>query len=175
MTYSPDATTFKLYSPAAEEARVHLYRKPLEEETPETLEMERMTEGVWRSVVDDDIEGRYYTYQVKQDGVWLPEAPDPYAVAAGTNGVRAQVIDLGKTDPEGWTQDQRPALAHPTDMVIYELHVRDLSVAPNSGVRNKGKFLGLTETGNPQPRRTRHRAGSPEGNGRDARPPAAQF
>ena len=151
MTYSPDATTFKLYSPAAEEARVHFYRKPLEEETPETLEMERMTEGVWRSVVDDDIEGRYYTYQVKQDGVWLPEAPDPYAVAAGTNGVRAQVIDLGKTDPEGWTQDQRPALAHPTDMVIYELHVRDLSVAPNSGVRNKGKFLGLTETGTLSP------------------------
>ena len=151
MTYSPDATTFKLYSPAAEEARVHLYRKDVDEETPETLELERMTEGVWRRVVDADLEGRYYTYQVKQDGVWLPEAPDPYAVAAGTNGLRAQVIDLGKTDPEGWMQDERPPLAHPTDMVIYELHVRDLSVAPNSGIRNKGKFLGLTETGTLSP------------------------
>ena len=151
MNYTPDATTFKLYSPAASAVRLNLYRKALGEETAEIIEMDPMQDGVWRAVLDSDMVGRYYTFQIQQDGAWLPEAPDPYAVAAGTNGERAQVIDLDATDPDGWQQDQRPTLEHPTDMVIYELHVRDLSVAPNSGIRNKGKFLGLTESGTVSP------------------------
>ncbi|MBQ7928684.1 MAG: hypothetical protein IJ287_08110, partial [Methanobrevibacter sp.] len=60
------------------------------------------------------------------------------------------VIDLDSTDPAGWDKDFGPKTDMTyTDAVIYELHVRDASIHESSGVSaaNKGKFLGLTETG----------------------------
>ena len=61
------------------------------------------------------------------------------------NGQRAAIIDLKQTNPEGWTKDQRPAMPDPTDIVVYETHLRDFTMSPNSGVEHKGKFLALTE------------------------------
>ncbi|MEL6141090.1 MAG: alpha-amylase family glycosyl hydrolase, partial [Bacteroidota bacterium] len=145
-TYTPSATTFKLWSPAVEAARVNVYDSGASEESPQVLTMEEQ-DYAWTVVYEGDIEGKYYTFQVKKDGEWLPEAADPYARAAGTNGLRSQVVDLAKTNPEGWDRDQKVDLAHPMDIVLYELHVRDLGQHPSSGVQNKGKFLGLTETG----------------------------
>jgi len=77
----------------------------------------------------------------------VDEVPDPYAKAVGTNGKRAMVVDLKKTDPTNWAQDKAPQLKNPTDAIIYELHIRDASIAASSGITHKGKFLGLTETG----------------------------
>ena len=108
-------------------------------------------DGAWTAVVNDDLDGVYYTYQIRVNGNWKAEAVDPYARAAGTNGNRAQVIDLDDTDPEGWETDTRPPFKAPTDAVIYELHVRDLSMDASSGIENKGKFLGLTERGTTTP------------------------
>ena len=67
--------------------------------------------------------------------------------ATGVNGKRAAIIDFAKTNPEGWENDVRPPLKNFTDMVIYEVHMRDFSVSPNSGMKNKGKFLAFTEHG----------------------------
>src|SRR5690606_41380444 len=75
------------------------------------------------------------------------EAVDPYAKAVGVNGERGMVIDLSRTNPEGWEELVKPPFQHPVDAVIYELHVRDLSMHPASGITHKGKFLGLTERG----------------------------
>jgi pullulanase len=61
------------------------------------------------------------------------------------------VVDLKSTDPAGWAKDKKPAQKNFTDIIIYELHVRDLSESPNSGIQHKGKFLGLTETGTKSP------------------------
>ncbi|MDE7211370.1 MAG: type I pullulanase, partial [Lachnospiraceae bacterium] len=93
----------------------------------------------------------YYTYRVEIGGK-ANEACDPYARTTGLNGKRAMVIDLSSTNPEGWEQDSDPnAGKNYTDAVIYELHVRDLSTSSDSGITNKGKFLGLTETGTKSP------------------------
>ncbi|MEI7726686.1 MAG: type I pullulanase, partial [Bacteroidota bacterium] len=86
-------------------------------------------------------------FQAKIDGKWNDEYPDPYAKAVGVNGKRGQIIDLTETNPSGWENDRRPVMKNQTDAILYELHIRDLSVSPNSGIKNKGKFLGLTETG----------------------------
>src|SRR5690606_41831591 len=75
------------------------------------------------------------------------EVVDPYARAVGVNGERGMVVDLRRTNPEGWDALRKPEYVRFTDAVIYELHIRDLTVHKTSGIRHKGKFLGLTERG----------------------------
>lgn len=82
---------------------------------------------------------------------WLGDTPGINAKAVGVNGKRAAIIDMKATDPEGWAQDKRPALASPADAVIYEMHHRDFSTDPSSGIQHKGKFLALTEEGTLSP------------------------
>ena len=67
------------------------------------------------------------------------------------NGKRAAIIDMKSTDPEGWADDKRPALASPADVILYEMHHRDMSIEPSSGIEHKGKFLALTEQGTVSP------------------------
>ena len=87
---------------------------------------------------EGDLNGTYYTYSVLINDVWT-EACDPYARTTGVNGKRAMVIDLDSTDPEGWENDTDPhAGQNITDAVIYELHVRDLSIDESSGINAKG-------------------------------------
>ena len=68
-----------------------------------------------------------------------------FAKAVSINGQRAAILDLDKTNPEGWDSDVRPAMPDMTDIVVYETHLRDFTMSPNSGIEHKGKFLGLTE------------------------------
>ncbi len=147
LTYSPEQSTFKLWSPPAEQVRLHFYSKPLEGEAEETHSMNRGEDGVWELTFEEDLIGKYYAFQSKVGGEWGDEVPDPYVKAVGTNGRRGQVIDLNATNPEGWAQDQRPPLQNFTDIILYELHIRDVSMHPNSGIQEKGKFLGLAELG----------------------------
>lgn len=150
-TYNPDATTFKLWSPGAQEARLHVYQKGDGDNLLQTYKMQGQADGVWSYKVSGNLKDKYYTFQVNQNGQWLQEKPDLYAVAVGVNGQRSMVIDLGETDPEGWDKDQKPDLKHPTDMIIYEMHIRDLSIHESSGIQAKGKYAGLTETGTKSP------------------------
>ena len=151
VTYQSEATTFKLWSPAAQEARVHLYENDDPSAAAYRTEEMEPTDGAWTVTVDEELAGVYYTFQIKRDGRWLAESTDIYAKAAGTNGLRGQVVNLLATDPPGWEEDRRPPFSAPTDAVIYELHLRDVSVDPSSGIRHKGKFLGLTERGTTTP------------------------
>lgn len=147
VTYREEESTFKLWSPAAEQAQLHLYDTDAPAAQP--LKTIGLTEinGAWIATEQGDLAGTYYTFQIKINGKWQPEATDPYARTTGANGLRGQVIDLATTNPPGWDQDQKPSFRSPTDAVLYELHVRDASIDKSSGIKNKGKFLGLTERG----------------------------
>lgn len=147
LNYSPQQSVFKLWSPPAEAVRIHLYKAGEGGEPLRSEDLKRRKNGVWEVIFKEDLKGQFYTFQVKVNGAWLAETPDPYVKAVGVNGNRGMVVDLASTNPEGWEKDQRPPLANFTDVVIYELHVRDLSSDPNSGIKNSGKFLGLTEIG----------------------------
>ena len=143
-----DRTRFRLWAPTAENAQVLLYDTGTPGEgTPRVLAMERAEHGTWVAEELGDLHGVYYTYRVRVDGL-TREACDPYAVTTGINGCRGMVLDMASTDPEGWEEDLPPhAGKAPTDAVIYELHVRDLSSHESAGIRHKGKFLGLAEAG----------------------------
>jgi len=147
LTYSPMKSQFKIWSPAAEEIVLHLYQDGHSTKKTGTHDMKRGENGVWELVINEDLAGYYYTYHVFQNGRWLEEKPDLYSKAVGVNGQRTMILDMGTTDPEGWDIDERPTLNSFADIVIYEAHIRDLSISENSGIEQKGKYLGLTEDG----------------------------
>jgi len=135
----------------ASAVKLRLYAAGNGGEATSTIDLDKGDQGTWQTTVKQDIKDQYYTFQVMQDGKWLLEAPDIYAKAVGVNGHRGMVVDLAATNPAGWQNDTKPVLKNLTDAIIYELHIRDISVDPNSGIKNKGKFLGLTETGTKSP------------------------
>lgn len=147
VTYSPAASILRVWSPPAEMMKLKLYRSSTGDDLREEVNCLKGANGVWKAELKGDRKGTFYTFQAKVNGRWLEEHPDPYAKAVGTNGKRGQIIDFKETNPKGWESDKAPVLKNPTDAVIYELHVRDLSIAENSGITQKGKFLGLTESG----------------------------
>lgn len=151
LVYTPQQSVFTLWAPTADRARVNLYAAGEGGEPQEQLEMEKADDGTWRTTVDRDLKGSFYTFQIEQGGNWLDETPGIWAKAVGINGDRAAIIDWNETNPEGWDADRSPELKMYSDIIIYELHHRDFSIAPNSGIEHKGKFLALTETGTKTP------------------------
>ncbi len=144
LTYSAAGSAFRIWSPAADSARMHLYQTGYGDDRLRTIELQPAEKGTWYTQLAGDLKGQYYTFQVAVDGQWREEVPDPYTRAVGVNGRRAMVIDLKATNPEEWDRDQRPPLVHPNDIVLYELHVRDFSIHPNAGIPHPGKFLAFT-------------------------------
>lgn len=147
MEYSPIETKFTLWAPTAEEVRVLLYDSGNEGSAYQTLSLEMGEDGIWNTSIKEDLKGKFYTFNVKVNGKWLGDTPGIMAKAVGVNGKRAAVIDLRSTDPEGWANDVRPLLKDYADIIVYEMHHRDFSLDSVSGIRNKGKFLALTELG----------------------------
>lgn len=150
LTYTKNASAFRIWSPTAEAARILLYDEGKGGEATQTLPLLKGEQGSWYILIPGDLKNTYYTYQVWINGVWSKEITDPYARAVGINGRRAMVIDLEDTDPSEWQNDKSPQFSpagNVTDAVIYELQIRDASIHAHSGIRHKGKFLGLAENG----------------------------
>ncbi|HAQ66009.1 MAG TPA: type I pullulanase [Bacteroidales bacterium] len=145
LTYSSEASHFCLWSPGAEDAEVRLYKDQRDTTALSVLPMERSDSGTWRVMAKGDLKGIFYTFRIKYHGNWLTETPGIWAKAVGLNGLKACVIDLEETNPEGWLTDKAPAQKSYSDIILYELHVRDMSINPNSGIKHAGKFLGLAE------------------------------
>ncbi|RSK26242.1 type I pullulanase [Bacillus sp. HMF5848] len=148
VTYTKEDTTFRLWAPTAEEAYVNIYEK-YDSENGQSHPLVKAENGTWSVTLTGDLAGKYYTYKVRIEEEWN-EAVDPYARAVGVNGDKGAIIDLADTTPVGWP-GTKPPLAAPTDAIIYELHVRDASMHPESGIQHKGKYLGLTELGTKGP------------------------
>jgi len=146
LTYSHKLSLFRIWAPTATEAEIIFYEKGGGIEF-NRHSMTKKEKGAWLMIIDHELKGKFYVFRVKIDGKWLAEVPDPYAKAVGVNGKRAMVVDLQETNPAGWEKDKSPLFKNATDAILYELHVRDASIATNSGIKNKGKYLGLTETG----------------------------
>lgn len=145
---SSDKTDFRVWAPTAESVSLNLYEggDARMKDLIETIDMKKDVNGTWVVTVNRDLNGKYYTYTAVHDGK-KQEACDPYAVSTGVNGDRAMVLDLASTNPEGWEQDTNPnAGLKFTDAIIYEAHIRDLT-AGDTGVTNKGKYLGVVEAG----------------------------
>ncbi|MBO9130879.1 type I pullulanase [Bacillus sp. 165] len=139
VTYKKEHSTFKVWAPSAAKVKVRLYEKNL---SHQEFEMERMQNGVWSCTILQDCEGMLYTFLVCVNLVWR-EAVDPYAKSVSVNGEYGVVIDFSKV--KAASHALPPRLSNFTDAVIYEAHIRDLTIDQSSGVCMKGKYLGLTE------------------------------
>ena len=157
-TYSKDGTMFKVWSPVASEVTLNLYKEGEGDCLIRKVPMSVATKGVWSVYVEGDLEGTYYTYSISisnlkemdrenpdnvryvysSNGETITnETADVYSVAVGVNGNRSMVVNLENTNPSGWEYDKKPEFDEMTDAVIYELHVRDLSINDSSGVSEK--------------------------------------
>lgn len=149
--YTPSQTTWKVWSPVADQIVLKLYATGSDEEKGArslgSFHMDALKKaGVWGLTLVGDYRNVYYTYEVTALGKTY-ETADVYAKAAGVNGQRSMVVDLTKTNPEGWYADSYHFDKPSTQAIIWEVHVRDFSYAENSGMKNKGRFLAFTETG----------------------------
>ena len=148
--YSPSKTQFAFWSNAAEQMEVLIYDEGIQStdrstDRVQTIPLKKGENDFWTASVKGDLAGKFYTVRSFQNGEWAPEAPGIFAKAVSINGQRAAILDLAKTNPEGWDSDLRPAMPDMTDIVVYETHLRDFTMSPNSGIEHKGKFLALTE------------------------------
>ncbi len=152
LTVDSSGTRFRLWSPKAQDVVVNLYDNGHTGVPYKTLPMTHdVSTGTWTASVPEKLYGKFYTFKVKHDGKWLSETPGVWAKAVGVNGKRAAIIDFSATSPEGWQQDKGPEVRNFSDVIVYEMHHRDMSMHPSSGIANKGKFLALTEKGTTSP------------------------
>ena len=138
-------TRFTLWSPEAQGVKVFIYNSDRNTAPVDTLTMTKGDNGCWTASVPQKLYGKFYTFAVTVNGKQLDETPGIWAKAVGTNGHRAAIIDFTQTNPNGWENDRGPQLKSYNDAVIYEMHHRDFSMHPSSGIVHKGKFLALTE------------------------------
>ena len=145
--YTPGGTCLRLWAPTAEAVTVTLYHKGDGGAVLGTKPLVRGAHGVWSVWLPGEQHGRYYTFAVTVDGV-TRETGDPYARAAGVNGVRSMIVDLARTAPSGWERDVRPNIP-PAQRAVWEVSVRDFSQDAASGVRPawRGKYMAFTQQG----------------------------
>ena len=140
MTYSPEKTVFRLFAPTdAKGVKVRIYKDGMGGKALKTVKM-KLQDSLWVAEIQGDLQGRFYTFDMGRG-----ECPGVFAKAVGVNGKRAAIITMSDTNPEGWTADQRPVCKSPVDLVIYEMHHRDFSIA-RPDAQYPGKFMALTES-----------------------------
>ncbi|MDE6293641.1 MAG: type I pullulanase [Clostridiales bacterium] len=148
--YTAAASTFRVWTPVASALKLNIYDAG-EGGTAKTYDMTKGEKGLWSTKINENLDGKYYTYSATVRGT-TKEILDPYARSAGRDGVRGMILNLDATNPEGWNDAEKhntPTLNSYSEAVIYEAQLRDLTIHESSGVsaKNRGKFLGLTETG----------------------------
>ncbi|CAG9608944.1 type I pullulanase [Pseudoneobacillus rhizosphaerae] len=138
VTYQPHYSMVKLWAPTATGVKLKLTSPNGQQEI---IEMLREEKGIWKVTEDKDLEGYKYTFLVCVNLRWR-EAVDPYAVAVTANGAEGVIVNLEKTRTP---KPVLPPFEHPVDAIIYETHIRDLTIHPKSGVKHKGKYIGACE------------------------------
>ena len=147
--YTAQSTTLRLWAPTAERVELIRYEQAGDGSLApvETRSMTAGEKGTWESVLTGDRHGTIYNYKLYFADGTTTESVDPYARAVTVNGLHSVVFDLAQAEPEGWRAQPNAEAIHNTDAIIYEAHIRDLTIAPDNGIEHKGKFLGLAEPG----------------------------
>lgn len=145
LTFVQGQARLRVWAPTAEKLQLKLYAEGTGGTPVAEYTMQKSAGGTWLYTLPTQPAGRFYVVQATIKGKQMAEVPDPYVHAVGLNGQRGALLDPATVSPADWEDDVRPKLRQATDIIIGELHVRDLSMQPQSGIQNKGKFLGLAE------------------------------
>ena len=161
MTYTPEKTTFKIWAPTTSRAQVYIYDygtpKSLATDEPDkgrfdqylAYTLDNLGHGVYGLELEGDLAGKFYSFSLTYDEA-AHLSVDPYVKATGINGVRGAILDFDSTDPEGWNEVEFTDIESPSELTVYELHVRDLTSDDTwqSRVGNKrGTYEALVEEG----------------------------
>lgn len=147
-TYGDEETTWVLWAPLA--SRVFLKVRRNSGGRWHYRKMARGNNGVYRLSLKGDYEKAQYLYIVTNSETTV-EVIDPYAKGSAPNGEYSVVVDFRKLDE--WLYDEAlPRDLSPTDSIIYECSVRDMTIDKNSDIVHKGQYLGLTEQGRKTPK-----------------------
>ena len=147
VNYTPGASAFTVETnDNAQQVKLRIYKDGQGGKPVKTINMKRDKAGstLWQATVKGNLNGKFYTFDVKYDGKFLGECPGIWATAVGVNGKRGAIVDMDKTNPQGWNADKRPNIAA-KDLILYEMHHRDFSIDESGDFTYKGKFLALTE------------------------------
>ena len=147
VNYTPGASAFTVETnDNAQQVKLRIYKDGQGGKPVKTINMKRDKAGstLWQATVKGNLNGKFYTFDVKYDGKFLGECPGIWATAVGVNGKRGAIVDMDETNPQGWNADKRPNIAA-KDLILYEMHHRDFSIDESGDFTYKGKFLALTE------------------------------
>jgi pullulanase len=149
--------TFRLWAPTAKSVALNIYPDPSAAATSQrAMTLDRAT-GVWEYTAPDAslTNVAYYTYNVNVFSRWANNTvvsntvTDPYSLSVSANSARSFVanLDSAALKPAGWDAQAIPPLAHPTDISLYELHIRDFSASDLTvPAAHRGKYLAFTDT-----------------------------
>ena len=144
--YHPNKTIFRLWAPTCCQVELLLFENNAPDAAlSQVLPMKKGARGTYEISLFGDRKNQVYQYRLSFPDGKINETGDPYAKAAIINGDRSVV--LSPTETQLTNFKRMSAFSKPEDAIIYELHIRDFSIAENSGIKNKGKFLGVVETG----------------------------
>jgi len=148
-------TAFTLWAPTAQQAAVCVYNGS-SKSTRAVYQMRADDKtGAWSVTLPGDLSGKYYKYvvDVAVDGAGIVRnmVTDPYSISLNTDSKRSYIarLDAPRLKPAGWDTAGAPrTVKNATDMVVYELHVRDFSINDASvPEEHRGKYLAFTDTG----------------------------
>jgi len=150
VSWTKEQTKIRIWAPTAIQVELKIYKQSNGGSAIRIDQFEKAENGTWIILINGNLDGYFYTIRVN-DGSWLNETPGTEARAVGLNGHRGLVFNPEETNPQGWENDTRIESINATESIIYELHVRDFSISPTSGMQNKGKYLAFTESGTLSP------------------------
>ena len=149
-----DGFNFALFSRHAERVELLIFGEAADAEPLCTFDLDpaqHRTGDIWHALIDGVRWGQSYAYRVR--GPWAPEAGqrfdgsalllDPYALAI-TNPVPGNGRSLLVNRRFDWQGTSWPRTPW-SDTVIYETHVRGLTIDPSANSAHPGTFLGLID------------------------------
>ncbi|MEY4534864.1 MAG: Pullulanase precursor, partial [Planctomycetota bacterium] len=141
-----ERTRVATWSPVSSAVELELFEKGMAAPS-RTIPLSAGAKGTWSAEVPGDLHGVPYRIAFTHYGQRRASA-DIHAVAATADSSFSVFADLSRLEPAGWSADRGPTLAQPTDEVLYELHVRDFTVADASCPADlRGSYLGLVHEG----------------------------
>ena len=138
LSYSPEKSIIRVWAPSRDEVTLCLY-DTYSTQFKTKYNMTKNENGIFELVLDGDMEGKFYTYLVENQ-----EVVDPYSFASSANSKRTAIIDLSKSNPEGFLEHEIP-FNDKDKAIIVETHVADITINQNSGAENRGLFLGAAQ------------------------------
>jgi len=140
--YQPEATSFKVYAKDCNHLEVCLY-KDAKTYRQQAYPMHLSGDCIWEVTIQGDLKNLFYMYRVYR-GVETYLVTDPFAIASSANSKRSTIIDIGDAAVAGFEDDQFIQIP-PQEAILYETHIRDMTMDPQLNLNYPGKYLGVAE------------------------------